>query len=123
MCYGRMLLCRVLLVQERYYVWPVGSQTFTQVFAADGTLRTVEIAGPPDINVWSSSFDVFATGAIMLDILDLGVILKYRKMIHRYHTRYGSQVKCYNTIVPYMGYWKQFRVLKFFIGFTIVYSD
>ena len=63
-----------------------------QVFAADGTLRNGEIAGPPDINVWAASYDVFATGSIMLNILDLGTLLKYRKLILRYHARYGPQV-------------------------------
>ena len=29
-----------------------------QTFSSDGTLRSVEIAGPPDINVWTASYEV-----------------------------------------------------------------
>ena len=72
-----------------------------QVFAPDGTLRSVEIAGPPDVNVWMASYDVFATGAIMLNVLDLGILLQYRKMIHRFHTRYGSQAKSCQLLLTY----------------------
>ena len=61
------------------------------VFDNDGNIIMIEIAGPPTIAVWLLSWEVFATGCIMLDIVDLGVLLAYRTHIVSLHSRYGPQ--------------------------------
>ena len=35
------------------------------VFDADGTIRTIEIAGPPNLAAWTLSWEVYSTAAIM----------------------------------------------------------
>ena len=62
------------------------------VFAPDGSLRTIEISGPPTIGIWLASWEVFATASVLLNIFDLGALLDYREHILRMHTRYGPQV-------------------------------
>ena len=62
------------------------------VFAPDGSLRNIEIAGPPTIDVWLSAWEVFSTACIMLDVFDLGTLLSYKDHILRLHSRYGPQV-------------------------------
>ena len=62
------------------------------VFAPDGSLRTIEIAGPPTIGIWLASWEVFTTAAVILNIFDLGALIDYREHIVRLHTRYGPQV-------------------------------
>ncbi len=59
------------------------------VFTSDGSLRNIEVAGPPTVDVWDASFMVMRTGAIMLDAIDLGVLDAYSSLIRRFHTRYG----------------------------------
>ena len=61
------------------------------IFSADGTLRTIEIEGPPTIDVWVQSWTVFATACIMLEIVDLGTLLTCKDHICRFHARYGPQ--------------------------------
>ena len=62
-----------------------------QVFKPDGTFHTVEINGPPTLAHWHASYDVFATAAVMLDIIDLGTLAAYRTFITRMHSRFGPQ--------------------------------
>ena len=62
------------------------------VFSSDGSLRTIEIAGPPTIAIWLASWEVFATAAILLDIMDLGTLMAYKDHIMRMHNRYGPTV-------------------------------
>ena len=65
------------------------SKVTGQVSQGDSTFRTTEIAGPPNIEVWLYSFDVLQTAEIMLDVLDLGTMVDYRKLISDYHATYG----------------------------------
>ena len=60
-----------------------------QVLDNDGTFRTVEIAGPPNLEVWLDSFEVMATAFLMLDVVDLGTLNSYRRAISDFHARYG----------------------------------
>jgi len=59
------------------------------VFNSDGSFRTVELVGPPTLDVWMDSYQVMITAFIMLDALDLGVLHAYRDHIQRLHARYG----------------------------------
>ena len=61
-----------------------------QVFDSSGMLRTVEIAGPPNIDVWLDCFHVMCTAFLMLNIMDLGTLTNYAKLITDFHARYGS---------------------------------
>ena len=61
-----------------------------QVFDSNGSLRTVEIAGPPNLEVWLDCFAVMATAFLMLNIMDLGTLTNYAKLITDFHARYGS---------------------------------
>ena len=60
-----------------------------QIFDSNGTLRTVEIAGPPNLEVWLDCFAVMVTAFLMLNIMDLGTLSNYAKMITDFHARYG----------------------------------
>ena len=60
-----------------------------QVLDAGATFRYVEVAGPPNIEVWEQSYNVMSTAFIMLNLLDLGTLEQYRRKIIAYHTRYG----------------------------------
>jgi len=59
------------------------------VFNSDGSFRTVELVGPPTLDVWMDSYQVMSTAFIMLDALDLGVLHAYKDHIQRLHSRYG----------------------------------
>ena len=61
------------------------------VFDRDGAIRTLEIAGPPTLNVWLSAWEVFATACVLLDIVDLGTLLAYKAHMVGLHSRYGPQ--------------------------------
>ena len=60
-----------------------------QLLQADGTFRSVEIAGPPTLEVWCQSWDVLQTAYVFLDVLNLGTMVEYKKMICDYHAQYG----------------------------------
>ena len=59
------------------------------VLSANSTFRIAEMNGPASLEVWLSSYDVMSTAFVMLDILDLGTLVDYRKKISDYHGRYG----------------------------------
>lgn len=61
------------------------------VFDKDGSMIMIEIAGPPNLATWLLSWEVYATGCIMLNIIDLGVLLDYKAHILALHARYGPQ--------------------------------
>ena len=60
-----------------------------QVFDSNGTLRTIEIAGPPNLEVWLDCYAVMTTAFLMLDIMDLGTLSNYGKLIQDFYHRYG----------------------------------
>ena len=60
-----------------------------QILQSDGTFRHVEIAGPPNLEVWLAAYDVLMTAFIMLDVLDLGTLLEYKKFISDWHALHG----------------------------------
>lgn len=59
---------------------------------ADGSIGTIEITGPPNHSSWELSFATLATGCIMLDEIRPARLDAYKKLIKRYHDRYGNQV-------------------------------
>ena len=62
------------------------------VIGRDGTLQNVELTGPTNVNMWLQSWQVFSNACVMLDIIDLGVLNKYRDLIEKYHNRYGVAI-------------------------------
>ena len=57
---------------------------------ADGSLRTIEIMGPPNLEAWKECFAILSTAYVMLDVVDLGVLNAYCKNIERLYSRYGQ---------------------------------
>ena len=62
------------------------------IIGRDGTLQNVELTGPTNINMWLQSWQVFSNACVMLDIIDLGVLNKYRDLMEKYHNRYGVAI-------------------------------
>ena len=62
-----------------------------QVFDRDGTLRTIEMVGPPCYDIWLSSAHVLGTLIIMFDAMDFGTFENYLERQKRYHSRYGAR--------------------------------
>ena len=56
----------------------------------DGTLGPLEQVGPGDIDLWLTSWKVYSTTMLMLDIVDLGVLNAYETLIVSLHTDYGG---------------------------------
>ena len=61
-------------------------------FGADGALRNVELNGPLDLDMWISCYRLLEAAFVMLDIVDLGPLQRYREMIVSYARRYGPTV-------------------------------
>ena len=62
------------------------------VIGRDGILTSVEVTGPTGIGMWLQSWQVFSNACVMLDVIDLGTLTKYRDMIERFHNRYGPPI-------------------------------
>ena len=62
------------------------------VIGRDGVLSTVELTGPTNFGMWLQSWQVFSNVCIMLDIIDLGTLTKYRDTIEKFHNRYGHAI-------------------------------
>ena len=60
------------------------------VITKSGALSQAEIYGPPDLDSWRSSYDVWANAMIMLDTMDLGPLQTYKARIENLHSRYGE---------------------------------
>ena len=61
-----------------------------QQFASDGTLIPTEISGPPNHDMWLSSYLCLRTALISWQYVDLGRLDQYATMIGRYVSRYGT---------------------------------
>eukprot|EP00435_Cladocopium_sp_Y103_P031264 s206_g7.t2 len=62
------------------------------VIGRDGVLTGVEVTGPTGIGMWLQSWQVFSNVCVMLDLIDLGMLTKYRDLIERFHNRYGAPI-------------------------------
>ena len=62
------------------------------ILGRDGLLTSVELTGPSNFGMWLQSWQVFSNVCVMLDIVDLGVLTKYRDLIERFHNRYGQAI-------------------------------
>ena len=62
------------------------------IIGRDGVLTSVEVTGPTGIGMWLQSWQVFSNVCVMLDIIDLGTLTKYRDLVERFHNRYGSPI-------------------------------
>ena len=58
-------------------------------FDSNGKLRQIEILGPPNDTIWKESYDCLEVGFVMFDVVDLGNIIEYCKVILKYVKRYG----------------------------------
>eukprot|EP00435_Cladocopium_sp_Y103_P055167 s446_g18.t1 len=58
----------------------------------DGSLRTVELYGPPNFGAWLQSYNVLLTALVMVDAVDLGHLQTYRAHVERMAERYGPRV-------------------------------
>lgn len=59
---------------------------------ADGSIGTIDIAGPPTFAVWELSYATFAMGCIMLDEIKPARLDSYKRLHRRCHERYGPQI-------------------------------
>ena len=59
---------------------------------SDGTWGHLELNGPTDIELRTMSCDFLGTALIVLDVVDLGLLQLYTKLIAGYHRRYGPTV-------------------------------
>ena len=41
-------------------------------FNSDGSMRKVELFGPPDLDTWCSCYDILTNALVMLDVASLG---------------------------------------------------
>jgi hypothetical protein len=58
-----------------------------------GTMKSVEILGPPDLATWKESYDCLFTALIMLDVVRRPALAAYRAHIISLHEQYGP--KCW----------------------------
>ena len=58
----------------------------------DGTLKQVELQGPPNIGSWMASYGVLSTILVMTKTVDLGILQRYRSHIERLHDRYSEKI-------------------------------
>ena len=62
------------------------------VMGRDGVLTSIELTGPTSIGMWLRSWQVFSNVCVMLDLIDLGILTKYRDLIEKFHNRYGAPI-------------------------------
>ena len=55
-----------------------------------GQLMQAEVFGPPDLESWKASYQVWCNALIMLDVADLGPLNTYRSKIETLYLRYGT---------------------------------
>ena len=60
------------------------------IMGKSGALMHAELYGPPDIESWRASYEVWSTAMVMLDLIDLGPLQAYRSRLELLHTRYGD---------------------------------
>jgi len=58
----------------------------------DGTFMTVELFGPPNIELWEGCYDVLATGCLMLGAVKRPRLAAYKRWIIKLATLYGPVV-------------------------------
>ena len=58
----------------------------------EGELVRVEINGPATYQLWKSSWEVYQNVLVMLDAVDLGKLVAYRKIIDNYYEQHGSSI-------------------------------
>lgn len=51
------------------------------IIGRDGRLTTTELTGPSNFGMWLQSWQVFSNVCIMLNIIDLGTLTKYKDLI------------------------------------------
>lgn len=56
----------------------------------DGTLKMVELVGPPDFDTWLRSYQLLLTGLVGFGAVSLGPLLDYAEKIRSYTQRYGE---------------------------------
>lgn len=59
-------------------------------FASVGIIVPIELVGPPNIELWDQSFDLFTNAMVMRSCLDLGARTRYKKRIHALHVQLGA---------------------------------
>ena len=57
-----------------------------------GAMVCGELQGPASIAVWLSCYHVLMTTLVMLDVVDLGALMKYASHVERLHDRYSESV-------------------------------
>ena len=57
---------------------------------AGGVLRTMELAGPPDLHAWMECYRLLTTALVGFEAVGLGPMLDYGRLISTYSERYGS---------------------------------
>jgi hypothetical protein len=74
----------------------------------DGTFMTVELFGPPNIDLWSGCYDVLATGCIMLGAVRRPHLAAYKRWIIKlaaiygpvvWHLLYQTDVRCRSELM------------------------
>ena len=69
-------------------------------FTHDGTLQPIEVSGPPSFDHWLSSYLCLRTALVSWQVVDLGRVDAYARLIGRYVARYeGSWFQIYQADV------------------------
>jgi hypothetical protein len=59
---------------------------------SEGQITKIEINGPATYDLWCASWMVFQTSLTMLDAVDLGKLLSYKRRMDRYYQAHGEKV-------------------------------
>jgi len=74
----------------------------------DGTFMTVELFGPPNVELWSNGYDVLATGCLMLGAVKRPRLEAYKRWIRKlaslfgpivWHLLYQTDVRCRSELM------------------------
>ena len=57
---------------------------------AGGVLRTMELAGPPDLHAWLECYRLLTTALVGFEVVGLGPMFDYGRLISTYSERYGA---------------------------------
>ena len=77
-----------------FAVWgPFGSRIRKKLKYQGLTMNKeeTELFGPPNLQIWKASYQVFSNCMIMWDGADLGPLIQYQERIERQHDRYGER--------------------------------
>ena len=64
-----------------------------ELMDSDDNRHKLEIYGPSTFNMWLACWNPFQHGLAMLEAVDLGRLVAYRRHMERAHERFGKEVR------------------------------